>query len=48
MTRQNQALKLTDSLIKELQEMVISERGMSISNLQTIIIQLCEIRNLIR
>jgi hypothetical protein len=48
MTRQNKALSSLDTLIKELQDMIIKEKQMSFGHLQTIITQLCEIRNLIR
>ena len=46
MTRQNKAIHLVESLIKDLQEMVVGERGISANNLQTIILRLSEIRNL--
>lgn len=47
-TRQNKAIKLTEDLIKDLQKLVISEKGMSIGNLETTILRLCEIINLIK
>ena len=47
-TRQNKAIKLTEDLIKDLQKLVISEKGMSVGNLETTILRLCEIINLIR
>ena len=48
MTRQNKAIKLTENLIKDLQKLVISEKGMSVGNLETTILRLCEIVNLIK
>jgi len=47
-TRQNKAIKLTEDLIKDLQKLVVSEKGMSVGNLETTILRLCEIVNLIR
>jgi hypothetical protein len=47
-TRQNKALKLLEELVAELQKSVVNERGLSAGNLRTVIMQICEIINLIR
>lgn len=48
MTRQNKAIHLIEELIKDLQGLLVSEKGISNGNLQTIIMRLCEINNLIK
>ena len=47
MTRQNKAIKLTEDLIKDLQKLVISEKGLSVVNLVTTILRLFDIIYLI-
>jgi len=48
MTRQNKAIIKVESLIKDLQEMLVSERGLSNDNLQLVVLRLREIEGLIK